>query len=81
MQFVKLRVFKITCNLLLFPCVETNWQYYLAFILTTWKVSKYRPEKTPYLDTFHSVTLIKRPKTGVYLKDITSVSKDNDKRK
>ena len=24
---------------------------------TVWKVSKYGPEKTPYLDTFHTVTM------------------------
>ena len=25
-------------------------------VVTAWKVSKYGPEKTPYLDTFHSVS-------------------------
>ena len=32
--------------------------YQVAFVnifLTVWKVSKYGPEKTPYLDTFHAV--------------------------
>ena len=26
-----------------------------AILATAWKVSKYGPEKTPYLDTFHAV--------------------------
>ena len=32
-----------------------SWVQLVYKQLTTWKVSKYGPEKTPYLDTFHAV--------------------------
>ena len=41
----------------LFRCfILPNRPYALA-TLTAWKVSKYGPEKTPYLDLFHAVTM------------------------
>ena len=57
MQFIKLRVFKVTYNILPFLCVETNLQYHLAFILIAWIVSKYGVLSGPYLDTSYTVTL------------------------
>ena len=36
------------------------WNYTIGnflLILTAWTVYKYGPEKTPYLDTFHTVSL------------------------
>ena len=31
----------------------------MQLYITAWKVSKYEPEITPYLDTFHAVHVIK----------------------
>ena len=32
----------------------------ISWIVTLSKVSKYGPEKTPYLDTFHAVSIIEK---------------------
>ena len=42
----------------------------LFTIPTAWKVSKYGPEKTPYLDTFHAVSVIQILFKRIMLKTI-----------
>ena len=49
---------------MLFSKIIITWLTLFASKITAWKVSRYGPEKTPYLETFHAENSISKELTS-----------------